>query len=65
VQPADSIFNARLALASVAGWRMALLGKNLGDKSYATFIQSSGNNINPYVARDDKRCFGNNARHDV
>jgi hypothetical protein len=65
VQPAYSIFNACLALASVAGWRVPFLGRNLGDKSYATFIQRSVNNINPYVARDDTRYVGNNARHDV
>ena len=43
---------------------MAVLGKNLRNQSYATFIQNSGNNINRYVPRDDKRYFGINARYD-
>ena len=64
VQPAYTVVNASLALVSTAGWRVSLLGKNLGDKSYATFIQNSGNNINRYVPRDDKRYFGINARYD-
>ena len=64
VQPGYSIFNATVALASTAGWRVAVLGKNLGDQSYATFIQSSGNHINRYVPRDDKRYFGVNLRYD-
>jgi iron complex outermembrane receptor protein len=64
VQPAYTIYNASLALVSTAGWRVALLGKNLGDKSYASFIQSSGNHINRYVPRDDQRYWGINARYD-
>ena len=43
---------------------MSLLGKNLSDKSYATFVQSGGNHINRYVPRDDQRYFGVNARYD-
>ena len=64
VQGAYTIVNASIALQSTAGWRVALLGKNLGDKSYATFIQSSGNHINRYVPRDDQRYFGVNVRYD-
>ena len=64
VQGAYTIVNASIALHSTAGWRVALLGKNLGDKSYATFIQNSGNHINRYVPRDDKRYFGVNVRYD-
>jgi len=64
VQGAYTIVNATIALQSTAGWRVALLAKNLGDKSYATFVQSSGNHINRYVPRDDKRYFGINARYD-
>jgi iron complex outermembrane receptor protein len=63
-QPAYSIWNASIALTSTAGWRVALLGKNLFNQSYATFIQNSGNHINRYVPRDDKRYFGVNARYD-
>ena len=64
VQGGYTIINATIALNSTAGWRVALLGKNLGDKSYATFIQSSGNHINRYVPRDDQRYFGVNVRYD-
>jgi iron complex outermembrane recepter protein len=64
VQDAYTIVNASVALASDDGWRITLLGKNLGDTSYATFKQSSGNHINRYVPRDDKRYFGVNVRYD-
>ena len=64
VQPAYTIVNATLGLQSTAGWRVALLAKNLGDQSYATFIQNSGNHINRYVPRDDQRYFGVNVRYD-
>ncbi len=64
VQPGYTIVNATIGLQSTAGWRVALLGKNLGDQSYATFIQNSGNHINRYVPRDDKRYFGVNVRYD-
>ena len=64
VQGSYTIVNASVALVSTAGWRVALIGKNLGDKSYATFIQNSGNHINRYVPRDDQRYFGVNLRYD-
>ncbi len=64
VQPAYTIINATVALQSTAGWRVAFLAKNLMDKSYATFIQSSGNHINRYVPRDDQRYYGVNLRYD-
>jgi iron complex outermembrane recepter protein len=64
VQKAYTIVNATVALQSAAGWRVALLAKNLTDESYATFIQSSGNHINRYVPRDDQRYFGVNFRYD-
>ena len=64
VQPAYTIVNATLGLQSTAGWRVSLLAKNLGDQSYATFIQNSGNHINRYVPRDDQRYFGVNVRYD-
>ncbi len=64
-QPSYSIINASVGLSdTAAGWRVALVGKNLADKSYATFIQSSGSNINRYVPRDDQRYFGVTARWD-
>jgi iron complex outermembrane receptor protein len=63
-QPAYSIWNATVSLQSTSGWRVALLGKNLRNQSYATFIQSGGNNINRYVPRDDQRYWGVNVRYD-
>ena len=63
-QKSYSIINASIALQSTNGWRLALVGKNLADESYATFIQSSGSNINRYVPRDDKRYFGVSLRYD-
>ncbi|MDE2145629.1 MAG: TonB-dependent receptor [Burkholderiales bacterium] len=65
IQPAYGIFNASIELAhDTQGWRVALLVKNLFNKSYATFLQNSGNNVNRYVPRDDQRYFGINARYD-
>jgi iron complex outermembrane recepter protein len=64
-QPAYAIFNATIGLSdNKSGWRAALLLKNLGNKSYATFVQSSGTNINRYVPRDDQRYVGVTARYD-
>ena len=63
-QKAYAIVNASIGLQSTAGWRVALIGKNLTDESYATFVQNSGSHINRYVPRDDKRYFGVSARYD-
>jgi iron complex outermembrane recepter protein len=64
-QPAYAIVNATVGLSdNKGGWRTALLLKNLGNKSYATFVQSSGTNINRYVPRDDQRYVGVTARYD-
>ena len=63
-QPAYTIYNARVALQSDAGWTLALIGRNLANTSYSTLIQSSGSNINRYVPRDDSRYFGVNMRYD-
>lgn len=64
VQKSYAILNATITLQSSAGWRLALLAKNLTDESYASFIQNSGNHINRYVPRDDQRYFGVNFRYD-
>jgi iron complex outermembrane recepter protein len=64
IQPAYGILNASVGLASTAGWRVALLVKNLANQSYASFLQNSGNNINRYVPRDDQRYVGINARYE-
>jgi len=66
-QPAYAIFNATLGLAdSKAGWRAAIVMKNLADKSYASFVQNSGGSgyINRYVPRDDERYTGVTLRYD-
>jgi len=59
VQGAYGIWNASIALADYNdGWRVALLGKNLGDKSYAQMLASGGDYIYRSVPRDDGRYFG-------
>ena len=63
-QSAYTIWNARIALQSTAGWTVAFVGRNLTDKSYSTLIFNAGNSINRYVPRDDQRYFGVNARYD-
>ena len=65
VQEAYSILNASVALLSTDGWRLALVGKNLANKSYSTLLQNNpGPTITRYVPRDDKRYFGVNFRYD-
>jgi iron complex outermembrane receptor protein len=63
-QPSYAIYNARVALQSTNGWVLALIGRNLTNKSYATLVQNSGTNINRYVPRDDSRYWGVNLRYD-
>lgn len=65
VQGAYGIWNASVALADYnEGWRVALLGKNLGDKSYAQMLSSGGDYIYRSVPRDDGRYFGVQLRKD-
>ncbi|MDG9928314.1 MULTISPECIES: TonB-dependent receptor [unclassified Pseudomonas] len=65
VQGAYGIWNASVALADYnAGWRVALLGKNLADKSYAQALASGGSYIYRAVPRDDQRYFGVQLRKD-
>jgi iron complex outermembrane recepter protein len=64
-QPEYTIFNARVALQSTAGWSLALIGRNLTDKSYSTLVQNNpGPAITRYVPRDDQRYWGVNFRYD-
>ena len=66
-QPSYAIVNATVGLAdSKAGWRAAIVVKNLADKSYASFVQNSGGSgyINRYVPRDDQRYTGVTLRYD-
>jgi len=65
VQGAYGIWNASIALADYSqGWRVALLGKNLADKSYSPLLASGGNYIYRAVPRDDQRYFGIQLRKD-
>ena len=60
----NGIFNATIALSdAAAGWRIALLGKNLADKSYAANRAVAGTHILRSVPRDDQRYFGISARY--
>jgi iron complex outermembrane receptor protein len=64
-QPEYAIFNASVALQSTAGWRLALVVKNLADTSYSTLVQNNpGPAITRYVPRDDQRYVGVNFRYD-
>ncbi len=64
-QGAYGIWNASIALADYNdGWRVALLGKNLADKSYSPLLVSGGNYIYRAVPRDDERYFGVQLRKD-
>lgn len=65
VQSAYGIFNATIALSNPAsGWRVALLGKNLANKSYSSLLATGGTYYVRAVPRDDKRYFGINFRYD-
>jgi iron complex outermembrane receptor protein len=62
IQPSYGIFNAYVGFGDPRkGWRVALVGKNLGDKSYAQYLQP-GANTQRSVPRDDERYYGVTAR---
>ncbi|GFM88222.1 TonB-dependent receptor [Pseudomonas cichorii] len=64
-QGSYGIWNASVALADYnQGWRVALLGRNLADRSYATLLTSSTGGITRMVPRDDERYFGVQVRKD-
>jgi len=64
-QGAYGIWNASIALANYTnGWRVALLGKNLADKSYSPMLASGSGYIYRAVPRDDERYFGVQLRKD-
>lgn len=64
-QGAYGIWNASIALADYTnGWRVALLGKNLADKSYSPLLASGSGYIYRAVPRDDERYFGVQLRKD-
>ncbi|KAA8735709.1 TonB-dependent receptor [Acinetobacter qingfengensis] len=59
IQPSYGIWNASIALNDTAkDWRVALLVRNILDKSYATLLSTNGDRINRQVPRDDERYFG-------
>ena len=61
IQPSYRLYNAFIAL-SRDSWRVSLVGKNLGDKSYSSFLLP-GANTQRSVPRDDERFFGVNLRY--
>jgi iron complex outermembrane receptor protein len=63
VQGAYGIVNAAVELSSgEGGWRVALVGKNLADRSYATNLIVNTGYVNRTVPRDDRRYLGITAR---
>jgi iron complex outermembrane receptor protein len=63
IQGAYGIVNAAVELSSSeGGWRVALVGKNLADRSYATNLIVNTGYVNRTVPRDDRRYFGITAR---
>ncbi len=66
IQPSYGLWNASIALSggSTSTWRVALLAKNLADKSYASFLGRGGTFLSRAVPRDDQRYFGINVRYD-
>jgi len=66
IQGAYGIVNAGIAVSTTNGWRLALVGKNLANRSYATNLvastAASGNTVTRGVPRDDQRYFGITAR---
>ncbi|MFZ6772590.1 TonB-dependent receptor [Undibacterium sp. SXout7W] len=65
IQGSFGLFNASIALSSPTnGWRVALVGKNLTDKSYATNLINNTGYVTRAVPRDDQRYFGINFRKD-
>jgi iron complex outermembrane receptor protein len=63
IQPGYGIVNGTIELAQPGqGWRVALIGKNLANKSYASNLQASTGYVNRAVPRDTSRYFGITAR---
>jgi len=64
IQPSYGIYNATLSLSDPSkGWRITVIGKNLADKSYSSFLLP-GANTQRSVPRDDQRYFGVSARYE-
>lgn len=64
-QGAYGLWNASAAVADYShGWRVALLAKNLTDRSYSPLLASGTGYIYRAVPRDDERYFGVQVRKD-
>ncbi len=65
IQAAYGIVNASIALNDPAhGRRIALVGKNLANRSYSSYLAQSSNFLQRWVPRDDERYFGVTLRQD-
>jgi len=63
IQGAYGLLNAGVTLSSTdGGWRVALVAKNLANKSYATNLVASTGYVTRGVPRDDSRYVGVTAR---
>ncbi|MEQ7414642.1 TonB-dependent receptor [Xanthomonas campestris pv. campestris] len=59
IQGPYAIWNASVALADdLHGWRVAVLGRNLGDRAYAPLLANATGNVYRLVPRDDRRYVG-------
>ncbi|MET3135762.1 iron complex outermembrane receptor protein [Undibacterium sp. GrIS 1.2] len=65
IQGSFGILNGSIALSSLNnGWRLALVGKNLTNKSYATNLVANASYVTRAVPRDDERYLGLNLHKD-
>ena len=64
IQGAYGIVNASIALNFDNGWRVALIGKNLLDKSYVAAMATGSGYVTIAVPRDADRYFGIQLRKD-
>lgn len=65
VQAGYGIWNAAITLAKPAdGWRIAVLGKNLADKHYASYLAQGGGFVWRVAPRDTNRYWGISAHKD-
>jgi iron complex outermembrane recepter protein len=64
IQPAYTLWNANLTYRMRKGLEINLIGKNLGNTSYSTYLQQFGQGVTRFVPRDDQRYFGVNIHKD-
>ena len=58
IQPAYGIWNASVTFNASKRWRIAVLAKNLTNKSYATNLSTFGGGVIRWAPRNDERFFG-------